>query len=542
MIRIAVIADPHVHDTTWLPDGKGLPGALRSYADTAASTRVFNESIPAFRAALDCAVAEGARIVVVPGDLTDDGQRPNIEAALRIIGEYEDRHGLRVFMTPGNHDFFARRGRRQVKEFVDGDGKRIMLDSGVPTGDLSRDSDLAMLGAPAALMLLSDLGFQPRASDLHFETPFGTDPDFASRLHRATSLDGLSAFDMIDASYLIEPVEGLWLLSIDANVVAPRDGSGDAHDPADLHDPTDGGWPAVLRVRPYLLDWMRDVASRAHDRGKTLVAFSHYPALDSLGGTSAAERDLFAASGLARRAPDAAVARAFAKTGVRLHLSGHLHVNDTGLYATDEGRFANLSVPSPVGFVPAMKILDLDRDRVRVRTLRLDRFARHDLAFPLYRREADAASEQLPEATAAASHLEFIDHHLRDLVAGRYMAREWPQDMLDFVGQARLSELQALLWPGEPMADNVPDLPLQILADDWYRLRKGADMALDLIPGERLALYRDWASREPAINASGTSGQLAGRFAAFLAMLRIHLDRVPTADVTIDLSRMILAR
>ncbi|WP_234187290.1 hypothetical protein [Shinella sp. NM-101] len=51
MIRIAVIADPHVHDCTWRPEGTGLPGAIRSLAQTAASTRVFNESIPAFRAA-----------------------------------------------------------------------------------------------------------------------------------------------------------------------------------------------------------------------------------------------------------------------------------------------------------------------------------------------------------------------------------------------------------------------------------------------------------------------------------------------------------
>ena len=53
MIRIAVIADPHVHDCTWIPEGTSLPGAVRTFAETAASTRVFNESIPAFRAALD---------------------------------------------------------------------------------------------------------------------------------------------------------------------------------------------------------------------------------------------------------------------------------------------------------------------------------------------------------------------------------------------------------------------------------------------------------------------------------------------------------
>ncbi len=93
---------------------------------------MFNESVPAFRAALDRAAAEGARLVIVPGDLTDDGQRPNIEAALRLAADYERAHGLRLFMTPGNHDFFARTGRRQVKEFVDTTGRRVTLDSAAP--------------------------------------------------------------------------------------------------------------------------------------------------------------------------------------------------------------------------------------------------------------------------------------------------------------------------------------------------------------------------------------------------------------------------
>ena len=55
MIRLAVIADPHFHDCAWIPKNSALPGAIRSYGDTIDSTRVFNESGPAFRAALDMA-------------------------------------------------------------------------------------------------------------------------------------------------------------------------------------------------------------------------------------------------------------------------------------------------------------------------------------------------------------------------------------------------------------------------------------------------------------------------------------------------------
>jgi 3',5'-cyclic AMP phosphodiesterase CpdA len=47
---------------------------VRTLADTMISTRVFNEGGPAFRAVLDDIVARGIRLVVIAGDLTDDGQ------------------------------------------------------------------------------------------------------------------------------------------------------------------------------------------------------------------------------------------------------------------------------------------------------------------------------------------------------------------------------------------------------------------------------------------------------------------------------------
>lgn len=535
MIRIAVIADPHVHDTRWRPAGSGLDGATRSYADTAASTRVFNESLPAFRAALDRAAAEDARLVIVPGDLTDDGQRHNIETALAVIADAERRHGLKIFMTPGNHDFFARRGRRQVKEFVDAAGRRVVLDSHTGTADgadrVGGVAEAATVGAPEALASMADLGFVPRPGDLHFETPFGRDPDFAARTHRATSPDGRLGFDMIDASSLIEPVEGLWILSVDANVVVPRDGAVDLDDPAGLHDPTDGGWPAVLRSRPYLLGWMADVARRARAAGKVLVAFSHYPALDPLAGTSAEERALFGATGLARRDPGHAVARAFAATGVRLHLSGHLHVNDTALHREAGGGFFNVAVPSPVGFVPAMKILDLAPGFARVRTIRLDTVADHDVAFAAYRREAEAAGVAVPDAAVAPSHTAFMDRHLGDLVRARYMRREWPADMAAFVQRCDSHDLERLLWPDDTVGADTPRFGLAELAVDWYRLRKGADAALDLVAAPRLALYRTWAARLGDAQAEG----LAGRFRAFLAILARYLARHPTLDVGLDL-------
>lgn len=59
-MQIAVIADPHFHDIRRHPAGPAYgPWAFRTFADTVASTRVFNESDAALRATLDDVVRRG---------------------------------------------------------------------------------------------------------------------------------------------------------------------------------------------------------------------------------------------------------------------------------------------------------------------------------------------------------------------------------------------------------------------------------------------------------------------------------------------------
>lgn len=526
MIRIAVIADPHVHDCGWVPAGSGLPGAIRSFGETVASTRVFNESIPAFRAALDRATEAGARLVLLVGDLTDDGQAPNIAAALALIAEFRDRHGVRVLAVPGNHDFFALHGRPQVKGFLTAEGAEYRLDSaGCP--------EAATVGADAALLLMEGLGYRPEPCDLHWESPFGSDPDWAARRHEVRSPDGSVGCRMIDASYLVEPVPGLWVLALDANVFVPRDGAGDLTDPAAFHDPGKTGWSAVPGHRGYLLDWMADVARRAREGGKRLVAFSHYPLLDVLAGTGADELRVLGQTGLARRIPPGQVARAFAATGVPLHFSGHLHVNDTALHRDAAGGFCNISVPSPVGFCPALKIADLHEDRVVLRSLPLDRVPGHDHAYPAYRAEARRRGQPARPAMYAPDHAAFLDRHLVELVHGRYLPREWPEDMARFVAGARMADLPAILGPGVDIPE-LPDLPLTVLVEDWYRLRKAGTLGQAHVAPERLACYRRLCGMLPDLKGDS----MPARFAALLRILGRYLDRLPNVDFTLDLAAM----
>ena len=98
MPAVAVIADAHFHDIEGDYDFAGvcLNGrrlTVRSWADTAGSTRVFNESFAALPAALDRVSAMGIRHVVLLGDYTDDGQRETTESLARLLRRYRSRNG-----------------------------------------------------------------------------------------------------------------------------------------------------------------------------------------------------------------------------------------------------------------------------------------------------------------------------------------------------------------------------------------------------------------------------------------------------------------
>lgn len=548
MIRLAVIADPHFHDVTYRFGSPGAPlAAVRSLADTVASTRVFNESHPALPAVLDDIVARGIELVILVGDLTDDGQQSTMAAAVGVLQDYSARHGLRFLATPGNHDLYAIHGRHQSKRFLDPDGSHVLVTSD-PAADAGGSTvrivspDMYCGGYGTAIPAMADLGFFRRPWHLHWECPFGAEDALAARTFEIRSADGGTVRRMIDSSYLVEPVAGLWVLSIDANVFEPRNGNGDPTLEESYIDSTDAGWNSMPRHKPFILAWMRDVAVRASSAGKTLLAFSHYPVIDPLNGTTADEARLLGDTSFVRRAPTAATAEAAAATGVRIHFSGHLHINDTARVLSGGDWLVNIAVPSMVGFPPAYKIATIENGHLAVETVVLQQVAGFDLAFGLYTAEAERTGEDDGGITATRSHGAFLSTHLAEMVRRRYLPKEWPADLAALVPRLTLADLDRLALVATPLtpADVVPAaaderaLPFFELVVDWYRLRKGRHVALDFIAPERLDAYRALAARY----RSGTwpANSVQARFARFLAILESYLASLPSRHFGIDLA------
>lgn len=87
--QIAFISDAHIQDVD------GHAERVRSMEVQVQSTRLFNENYYALLAALDDVARRNIRWVVLPGDLTDNGQFFNQQKIKNILHSYTQRKGMR---------------------------------------------------------------------------------------------------------------------------------------------------------------------------------------------------------------------------------------------------------------------------------------------------------------------------------------------------------------------------------------------------------------------------------------------------------------
>lgn len=488
MMRLAVLADPHLHDTRWT----GPPGLVRTLADTAASTRVFNESLPAFAQALSMIAAERIPLAVILGDLTDDGQPANWAAARALLADHTRRFGTRFFWLPGNHDQWAAGGLPLLRDRLLPDGRvETLAGPGAAVPGATADPGLRMVGMAEAMAAARGLGQAPQADFLLWETPFGASPAASARIPPGSTVP--------DASVLVEPAEGLWLLLLDANVWC-EDGRG-GH-----LDQSRAGWAAVLAQKAWLLDWMADVAGRARRRGKHLLAFSHYPVSDPFRGVT---RRIALPGTKQRRVPTETEAARIAATGIGHHFSGHWHA--AARSADPAGRLLNIAVPSTVAFPAGFVVAEIAEGRVSVTERRLAAMPGQDRWQAGYRAELRHRPDRRLAALASAdSYPGFLAAHLRHVVLTRRLGEDWPAELAGLAAEVTLADLG-----GSALPPALARLPLTEMLVDWYRLREAGGGAMAGVAPDRRTAYAALRPGGPAALDS---------FAATLSTLARPMD------------------
>ncbi|WP_328797001.1 metallophosphoesterase [Luteimonas deserti] len=571
---MAFMPDVHFHDVyadfgpgsfAGVPNpANGRAATIRTMDAQLTSTRLFNENYFAFLAALDDAVARGATLIALPGDFSDDGQPVHLRGLVRVLDEYTARHGVRFFVVPGNHDPvrpFEQPGGKRDYLGLDPASGRIGAAHGVfsrgahpacdPTGGepaagVDCSEDVRHLGHAGVTAALAGHGFMPRPADRYWATPYSRYDyeaySFEVALEQArwparvstVCREGAPSRDTArtwcrtvpDASYVVEPVDGLWLVGLDANVYVPDGPAPDA-----FTGSGNQGYDRMLSHKPHVIAWLRAVVEDGAARGKQVVAFSHFPMTEFYNGASDMIASLLGEESmqLARRPADTTT-DVLAGTGLRVHVGGHMHLNDIAVHPGRGDRRAlfNIQAPSLAAYVPAYTLMTLDGSpHVDVRTVVLDAVPRFDELFGLYRAEYAAGARWTPSILDARDYRDYSRRALTELVRLRLLESDWPCDMRELVRSP------------------LTGADLLVLAQLQSTVTL-ADLAVAPAPRLSPAFFACFADADPSTRAASTA--LAGDLAAARERARRHarthgvalddLGSWQAFDLAVDLVRL----
>jgi 3',5'-cyclic AMP phosphodiesterase CpdA len=535
-VQIAFLADVHLQDIYGRPSDTDYKGILnpktgkytlvRTMEAQLHSTRLFNENYFAFLAALDDIAQRGIKYVALPGDYSDDGQPLNIRGLQTILNEYTHEYGIQFFITTGNHDPvgpFAKEGGKT--DFLGTDGKRqpVFSKEGLYTANATNElttivsKDISMMGYTGITDYLKDFGFFPKEDYKFWATPFSTyspaDYNYEKAEREAVlekrTYEVAPGYTVPDVSYIVEPVKGLWLMAIDGNVYIPKSTSDGNPENPDNYSGASIGYNNVLSNKKHLIDWVQKMAAEAKLRGKTLIAFSHYPMVDYNDDASAQLSELFGkGKWQLERVPVEDVAQSFANAGLQVHFAGHMHINDTGIRTTPEGNtLVNIQTPSLAAYIPAYKLLTIKGSELEVETITVNNVPRFNELFDLYKMEHDFLESQ--KATdvwddailKTKSYHDFTQWHLKELVRLRFLPDDWAKPFTDFLLQQTGEDLLVLASKSDIETKTaLKEAGLKRkgfkkwngfdLIFDFYRLHSADELALSDIGNERIKQYK----------------------------------------------------
>lgn len=211
-IRIGVVSDIHyTHPSLIVERGKALDDYLNS------DRKMLLESEAILRQAVQLLLLEHPDIVLVPGDLTKDGERMSHLGVAALLKPLRDS-GVKVLVIPGNHDV-------NNPDAVSFHGDTVRREATISAEDFAD--------------IYADYGYD-----------------------RAVSRDAHSL------SYVSEPVNGLRVMCMDAcryddnRFISRGDG--------DDHNTTAGA------IKPETMAWLRTEMQVAHILGKQVLVMMHH--------------------------------------------------------------------------------------------------------------------------------------------------------------------------------------------------------------------------------------------------------------------------
>lgn len=554
---IAFVADIHLLDIyadyenfEGLPvPGQSQKAKIRTMQAQLHSTRLFNENYFVLKAVLDDIAQRGIKLVAFPGDYTDDGQPLNIEGLAKILKKYEQQYGISFFITTGNHDPVAPYNTSGGKpDFLGKNGKEQAIFSNVLSlpleerNDVLLESKLEKAGYKFILHSLSEFGFFPKQKYSYWETPFSSysyqDYSFRKAEKEATLANRTYAIndslEIPDASYLVEPVKGLWLLAIDGNSYLPRKNGG--------FSTASIGYNQTVDHKKHLFSWIKKVAQNAQKLNKKLIAFSHYPAVD-FNDDASPQLKIFLGEKKwqLERVPEERIAKILIEAGIKLHFAGHMHINDTGKRGYKNGHFlVNIQTPSLAAYIPGYKILKLDKNTAEVETIAIKEVPRFDELFPLYKTEHDYLKKSNLKTwnidiLNSKNYHDFTQYHLENLVDLRFLPNDWDPEFEAYVSGLTASDLYNIVNENPQIETEFSEWTGRDMILDFYKIRNADKLAFQDIPSQRLSDYKKIIEAKKQHQLSKSQNKNAQKLSQFLGIFDKFLNGLPANHFRIDL-------
>ncbi|MBR3819410.1 MAG: metallophosphoesterase [Clostridia bacterium] len=262
------------------------------------------------------AVEGGENYVLIPGDLTKDGELESHKALAEKFGAFEKETGIQVLVIPGNHDInnsnaaTFENGTKEPAEKTSPEQFREIYD------DFGYD--------------LADSFFVPEES----------------------RKGGMLSYAVTLGNYR--------LIAIDSCIYSNDNGAEDNE-----HE-TSG------QLADGVLEWVEEECAKAEENGLTVIGMQHHNIVPH---TSIEEATLFAFV----TNDWLKVADAYADAGMHYVFTGHLHANDVAKHISDSGEAVyDILTPTLSGFPNYYKIVDFkatgDKVEMDMQTLDVDEY------------------------------------------------------------------------------------------------------------------------------------------------------------------------
>ena len=372
-----VFSDPHYYDPSL-----GISGtAFQEYLNS--DRKLLRESRELITIASSLILDSDAEFVIIPGDLTKDGTLVSHTEFARLIGEIE-KAGKQVYVVPGNHDI------------NNGESRAFKGDESEVVENVSPDKFL----------------------EIYREFGYG----------EAIQRDANSL------SYVAEPVDGLWLLGLDAcryreNLTGH-------------HPITDGIFSRET------LDWIENILVEAERGNKRVMVFMHHGVVEHYKGQEKAFGEYLVDD-------YKKVSKLMASHGVRTVFTGHYHAQDVAKATWKDDFIFDIETGSLVTYPCPLRDIRIHDQEMTISSRFITQTREHPEDFEAYSEEyVRSGIAGIAEKTLIAYHLNpkdaaklsgqigqaFVVHYKGD--------EQYPDQLLDMTGVGLFGRIIILFKKG----------------------------------------------------------------------------------------------